>query len=72
VSMDSWNRLNLNHSLLLLHILMVWLEKQKAAAEALKSILIRKLNFASKFEYGPVQRTIIDLAIKKFKAIRNV
>jgi len=51
---------------------MVWLEKQKAAAEALKSILIRKLNFASKFEYGPVQRTIIDLAIKKFKAIRNV
>jgi len=51
---------------------MVWLEKQRAAAEALKNILIQKLNFASKFEFGPVQRTIIDIVIKKFKAIRKL
>jgi len=44
---------------------MVWKAKQQAALDVAQRALRKTLNFASKFEYGPVQRTIIELAMKK-------
>jgi len=35
-------------------------------------MLLESLNFASRFEYGPVQRTLIDLVISKITAITTL
>lgn len=43
---------------------MVWESKQQAALSAVERIFMKTLNFASRFEYGPVQRTIIERKMK--------
>lgn len=50
-----------------LNRIMVWESKQQAALSAVERIFMKTLNFASRFEYGPVQRTIIELALKKLQ-----
>ena len=49
----------------------MWEAKQQAALDVAQKALHEMLNFASKFEYGPVQRTIIELAMKKVQFLRN-
>jgi len=44
---------------------MVWEAKQQAANQFLQKLILEKLNFAARFEYGPVQRNLIDFVIRK-------
>ena len=44
----------------------------KALGQALQKILLESLNFASRFEYGPVQRTLIEIAMKKARAFSSL
>jgi len=48
---------------------LVWEAKQNAVNDFLQKLLLEKLNFAARFEYGPVQRTIIELILAKMSKL---